>query len=125
MFGAIANDYLKANNQTAVATTSKEDSGSSFGSTLGSIFNRALDTAATFGSGLLSLELFEKANKVGATNTATNTASQNSAANQTNSGSASGNGGLFGGLPSWAGPAAIGGGVLLVILLVLAMSGKK
>ena len=82
LFGATVSGAATAATQGlpgVVAGTQPGDGG--FFDTLGAVTSRALETALDFGTGLLQIDLFNRANTTGTenTNAATNTGNQQSA----------------------------------------------
>ena len=104
--------YTSAPAATSVPkTTTSSGSSSSGGSGLGGILSTALGTATNWLGSIATLDIFGRAQDKGlagggTTATGTTTTTQQPAM----SGS---------GLPSWAVPAAIGGGVLLILLVLM------
>lgn len=103
--------YTSAPVATSTPKTTSSGSTSNEGSGFGGILSTALNTATSWLGGIATLDIFGRAQDkglAGGGTTATGTTTTTQQPAMTGSG-----------LPSWAIPAAIGGGVLLILLVLM------
>lgn len=119
----VKNPFTPAPVGSPAATAGVQAGESSFFNSIGNVIADAAKTAADFGTGLLQLRLFERAQQVGVDPNATtnpNGLTPGGTGNATAS-----KGGFFSSLPSWALPVgAVAAGVVGFYLVISGLRGK-